>query len=145
MIVLFNHESVLSMMNRLLNFAVVPLLIACVIRWNLASMSGVSALDVRTFSGVEIWAYPVCLVLAFLWFWHVFLRRACPDCKSYAIHQTGTEELNQYHTIRKIQERDNNGRSVTRNLNVTVAEIRSHFRCRDCSHEWHIDFKRDKR
>lgn len=132
-------------MNQFLTLAFIPFLISCVIRWYLATTAGVNALDVRTFSEVEIWTYSISLALAGLSFWHVFLRPSCPNCKSYAVSHLGTEELRQYHTVRKVREQDNHGRSVTRHLNVTVAEMRKHFGCGACRHEWSTDFKRDKK
>jgi phage FluMu protein Com len=132
-------------MNQVLTLAFIPFLISCVIRLYLATTAGVNALDVRTFSEVEISAYSISLMLAGLSFWHVFLRTVCPNCKSYAVSHLRTEELSQYHTVRKVQEKDNNGRSVTRHLNVTVAEMRKHLGCRACNHKWSIDFKRDKK
>ena len=101
--------------------------------------------DVHTFSDFEIKAYLICLMLACFSFWHHFVRATCSCCKSYAVSHLRTEELNQYHTVRKVHERDNHGRSVTRHLNVTVAEVRKHFGCRDCGHKWSIDLKQDKK
>lgn len=132
-------------MNQILTFAFIPFLISLAIRSYLATTAGVDMLDVRTFSQVEIWSYSISLMLAGLWVWHTFLRERCSHCKSYAVHRRGTEELNQYHTVRKLHERDNDGRMVTRHLNVTVAEMRHHFVCLDCKHAWTVDFKRDKK
>lgn len=132
-------------MNKYFPFAFIPFVISCVVRWYLAAAAGVNALDVRTFSEVEIWAYSISLMLAGFSFWHVFLRPACPNCKSYAVSHLRTEELSQYHTIKKVPEKDNNGRWVTRHLNVTVAEMRKHLVCHNCRHEWSTDFKREKK
>jgi hypothetical protein len=134
-------------MNQVLSFAFVPLFISVAVRWYLARAAGVDVLDVRTFSEFEIEVYLICLTLACVSFWHHFVRPTCPlaSCKSYGVRHLGTEELNQYHTVRKVQERDNHGRLVTRHLNVTVAEMRKHFDCRDCGHKWFVDFKQDKK
>lgn len=132
-------------MNQFLTWSFIPLLISCALRWYITSVTGAHPLDVSTFTEIENWAYSISTLLAVASFWHNFLRPSCPNCASYAVRHLRTEELNQYHTVRKVQEKDNNGRSVTRSLNVTVAEMRSHHDCADCGSTWTKDFKRDKK
>lgn len=132
-------------MNKIFTFAFIPFVISCVIRYYIASATGVHPLDIRTFSEFEMWGYGVSAVLVGLSIWHIFLRPTCTRCKSYFVRHLRTEELNQYHTTRKVKETANNGSTVTRHLTVTVAEMRSHFDCGDCGNKWSTDFKRDKK
>jgi len=131
-------------MNQFLAVAYIPLLISCALRAYLAHASGAGVFDVRTFSDVEIGFYLISLTLAYLWYWHRFVRKTCPRCGSYAVRHLRTDELNQYHTVRKVTEKDNHGQSVTRHLNVTIAEMREHLSC-DRGHTWSIDFTQEKK
>lgn len=132
-------------MNQILNLAFIPLFIAGAVRYFVAKASGVHLLDVRTFSEMEMYGYAVCIFLACLSIWHLFFRASCPKCGSHAVRHVHTEELRYYPVERKRQEKDNNGRPVTRHLNVTISEMRSHFICTDCGHKWTRDFQQDKK
>lgn len=132
-------------MNQILNFAFVPFILACAIRYFVAQAMGVHPLDVRTFSQMELYGYGICTTLAAISIWHLFFRASCSNCGSYAVRHVGTEELRYYPVERKRQEKDNNGRTVTRYMNVTISEMRSHFDCTECGNKWKRDFKQDKK
>jgi hypothetical protein len=123
-------------MNQILNFAFIPFLIACAIRYFVAKATGAHPLDVRTFSDIEMYGYAVCICLAVLSIWHLFFRASCDKCGSYAIRYQGNKEYNQVHREKKVQEKDNNGRTVTRHLTVTYAQLRHYYSCNNCPHEW---------
>lgn len=131
-------------MNQVLNFSFLPLIICLFIRYFVAKAAGVSVVDVRTFANWEMWVYGVSIALAGTCFWHIFVRNRCPECNSHSVRSKGEKEYNQVHRIKKVTEKDNNGRSVTRNLNVTIAQIRHFYSCNDCNHPWITESEREK-
>ncbi len=122
-------------MNTFLKLTIVPIFMACFIRWIVANLTQTGFADVWNFREWELWLFGISIALAALWVWHMFLRLKCPNCNSYSVRHLGTEELNQFHKIKKVREQDNNGNSVTRHLNVTVAELRDRKMCGDCSYK----------
>lgn len=131
-------------MNMILNLSFVPFVLCLLFRLIISSMWELPYANVRTFTELEFWMYGVSLALLALSFWHHLVRRRCPECRSTYVTTFGSHEYNQVHRIKKMTERDNNGNSVTRNLNVTVGQWRHKHRCRECSKEWISESEHEK-
>lgn len=131
-------------MNQVLKYSIAPLFVSLFIRYFVARNTGVNILDVRTLAEWELWVYGASLALAGAWAWHVLLRKRCPECDSTSVLYGRVEEYNQVHRIKKVLEKDNNGRTVTRHLNVTMAQLRHYYGCADCSHRWTTESEREK-
>lgn len=131
-------------MNNVLKFSFAPFIICCIVRWFASKAIGAHLLDFRTFTEWENWLYAISAGLFALSFWHNFIRNKCPRCKSYDVTYLGEEEYNLAHRVKKVNERDNNGNSVTRSLNVTYALLHHYHSCDECNYKWKTKAEREK-
>jgi len=130
-------------MNKLLDFAFVPLLLAVIFRGVLTYFAGVDFLEYTYRYDWEIWVYGACIFLAALCIWHYFFRFRCPECNAVDPWFAREREIDRFVGPKKVKGVDGKSRTVTHYVSTTYLKIQSEYRCSNCNHTWSSVGKRE--
>lgn len=130
-------------MGKLLNVGYIAIIIAGIVRYLVAKNSGIPFFETSFLQEWELWFYGASVFWFLLAFWHTFIRRRCPKCRSYEYSFNGSEEIDRWVGSKKVREKVGKDTYAERHVTTTFAKIRSDFHCLKCGKSWSETVKQE--
>ncbi len=111
---------------------------------NQEEKGGQEAKETQKDESIKSTVYLVLIVLGSALFWHKFIRRRCPSCKTVSPELINKQDLESWLGTKEVSEDLGNGKIRKKVLNTTFAKVQRTYECMACGKKWNEVNKEEK-